>query len=109
MTSEFAMDAVPSPLERGFAALPMPFGWFAVGLSSELAAGEVKTLRYFGTEFVMWRGLEDNAVHAVDPFCPHLGAHLGVGGEVKGNDLRCPFHHWSFDGEGRVTDIPYTD
>lgn len=97
-----------SPLDRGYAGLPIPFGWFAVAMSGDIAPGEVKTLRYFATEFVMWRGA-DGAVHAVDPFCPHLGAHLGVASEVVGNDLRCAFHHWSFDGKGAVTDIPYTD
>ncbi|MBV1687310.1 Rieske 2Fe-2S domain-containing protein [Novosphingobium sp. G106] len=102
------MDAATSPLDRGYAKLPIPFGWFAVAMSGDIAPGEVKTLRYFSTEFVMWRG-EDGAVHVVDPYCPHLGAHLGVGGEVVGNDLRCPFHHWSFNGQGAATDIPYTD
>ena len=96
-----------SPLDRGYDQLPIPFGWFAVAQSDEIAAGEVKTLRYFNTEFVVWRG-EDGALRAVDPFCPHLGAHLGYGGQVVGDDLRCPFHHWSFDGEGAVAAIPYT-
>jgi phenylpropionate dioxygenase-like ring-hydroxylating dioxygenase large terminal subunit len=92
---------------RGYDKLPIPFGWFGVAMSDELAPGEVRTLRYFGTEFVVWRG-EDGAVHAVDPHCPHMGAHLGVGSEVIGNDLRCAYHHWRFDGEGGVVDIPYT-
>ncbi|RZK03527.1 MAG: (2Fe-2S)-binding protein [Novosphingobium sp.] len=102
------MDAATSPLDRGFHKLPIPFGWFAVATSGEIAPGEIRTLRYFGTEFVLWRG-HDGKANVVDPFCPHLGAHLGVASEVVGNDLRCGFHHWSFDGEGRVTDIPYTD
>ncbi len=95
-------------LPRGYDEMPIPFGWFAVALSTELAAGEVKTLEYFATEFVIWRG-EQGEVHAVDPFCPHLGAHLGVNSDVVGDDLRCPFHHWRFNGEGGVTDIPYTE
>ena len=93
---------------RGYAGLPIPFGWFAVGLSDEVAEGEIRTLEYFGTEFVMWRG-EDGTLRAVDPFCPHLGAHLGVNSDVVGNDLRCPYHHWTFNGEGGVTGIPYTN
>jgi phenylpropionate dioxygenase-like ring-hydroxylating dioxygenase large terminal subunit len=101
------MEAATSPIDRGYANLPIPFGWFAVALSDEIAKGEIKTLRYFGTEFVVWRG-EDGGIHAVDPHCPHLGAHLGIGGEVIGNDLRCPYHHWSFNGQGGVADIPYT-
>ena len=97
-----------SPLDRGYADLPIPFGWFAVALSGEIANGQVRTMRYFGTEFVVWRG-GDGQVRAVDPWCPHLGAHLGVNSDVVGNDLRCPYHHWSFNGEGGVTKIPYTD
>ena len=95
-------------LDRGYSELPIPFGWFGVAMSEDIAQGEVKTLQYFGTELVIWRG-EDGRVNAVDPFCPHLGAHLGTNSEVIGNDLRCPFHHWRFNGEGGVTDIPYTE
>ena len=105
---EFVMQSATATIvERGFAQLPMPFGWFAVAMSDEIGKGAIKTLRYFGTEFVVWRG-EDGQMNAVDPHCPHMGAHLGVGSEVIGNALRCAYHHWSFNGAGGVTDIPYT-
>ncbi len=101
------MNAVPSPIDRGYARLPIPFGWFGVAMSDEIAPGDIRTLRYFGTELVVWRG-EDGALAAVDPVCPHMGAHLGVSSSVVGNDLRCGYHHWSFGANGGVTDIPYT-
>ena len=101
-----AANSAASTAERGYAGMPIPFGWFAVAMSDEIGPGEVCTLRYFAKEFVLWRG-EDGAVHAVDPYCPHMGAHLGVNSAVIGNDLRCAYHHWRFDGQGRVTDIPY--
>lgn len=88
-------------------SLPMPFGWFALAYSSDLAVGQVSRFSYFDTELVAWRG-EDGAPRALDPYCPHMGAHLGVGGTVIGNDLQCPFHHWRYNGEGAVTAIPYT-
>ena len=100
------MVQTKSARERGY-DLPLPFGWFAVAMSDEVAPGEVKTLKYFNSEFVLWRG-EDGGLNALDPYCKHLGAHLGYGGEVIGKDLRCPFHHWSWNGQGGVTDIPYT-
>lgn len=100
------MDAEATILDRGYASLPLPFGWFAVAMSDEIAPGKIRTLRYFGTEFVMWRG-EDGALRVLDPFCPHLGAHLGVRSDVVGNELRCAFHHWKFNGDGSVADIPY--
>lgn len=81
-------------------------GWFVVAYSSELGIGDVKRLTYFGRELVAWRG-EDGDVRILDAYCPHLGAHLGVGGCVKGNDIACPFHAWVFSGEGACVDIPY--
>ena len=91
--------------DRGFSKLPIPFGWFAVAMSGDVAVGDIKTLDAFATQFVLWRG-EDGVLHAVDPYCPHLGAHLGVSSKVVGNDLQCGFHHWSFNGEGQVSGIP---
>jgi 3-ketosteroid 9alpha-monooxygenase subunit A len=86
--------------------LPFPCGWFCVADAHELAPGSVQRVRYFGRDLVLFRG-ESGAAHAFDPYCPHLGAHLGVGGTVVGDTLRCPFHHWRFEGSGRCVDIPY--
>lgn len=36
----------------------------------------------------------------MDAYCPHLGAHLGIGGTVEGETLRCPFHAFRFDTGG---------
>jgi len=102
------MSIIRNPSDRGYSQQPIPMGWFAVAYSEDIAPGEIQTLHYFGTEFVLWRG-HDGEIHAVDPYCPHLGAHLGVNSEVIGSDLRCAFHHWRFNGDGGVTDIPYTD
>jgi len=45
-----------------------------------------------------------------DAYCPHLGAHLGAGGRVEGECIRCPFHGWTFKGgDGRLANIPYSD
>jgi 3-ketosteroid 9alpha-monooxygenase subunit A len=87
--------------------LPLPDGWFQVAYSDELVpGGAVLRLAYFGGEQVAWRGTDGNA-RVFDAHCPHLGAHLGHGGAVVGDRLRCPFHHWEFDGEGRCVRIPY--
>jgi len=99
------MKQASTPSTRGYEQLPIPFGWFAVASSDEIASGQLKTLRYFGQELVAWR-TDGGVLSVVDPYCPHLGAHLG-GGEVIGDELRCPFHHWSYNATGGVTDIPY--
>jgi nitrite reductase/ring-hydroxylating ferredoxin subunit/putative sterol carrier protein len=83
----------------------LPHGWFPVAISSEIAAGEVTTVHYFGQDIVLFR-TESGAVSAFDKTCPHLGAHLG-GGTVEGDCLRCPFHGWRFDVQGRCVEVPY--
>lgn len=45
-------------------------------------------------------------MHALDAHCPHLGAHLGIQGKIIGNQIRCAFHGWQFDGSGMCRKIP---
>lgn len=86
--------------------LPIPFGWFVVALSNELSIAEVKPLHYFDRDLVLFR-TESGQAKVLDAICPHLGAHLGHGGTVKGESIACPFHGWEFNGEGYCTDVPY--
>lgn len=85
---------------------PIPYGWYAIEYSSQLAVGEVKPLHYFGRELVLFR-TESGEARVLDAYCPHLGAHLGHGGSVKGESISCPFHGWEFNGAGKCTEIPY--
>src|SRR6185369_8695239 len=71
--------------------LPVPFGWFFVAYSHELKPGELRNVQYFGQEWVQFR-TEQGEMGMVDPYCPHLGAHIGHGGKVDGESIRCPFH-----------------
>lgn len=83
-----------------------PKSWFKVAYSDELKKGEVKAIKYFGRELVIFRG-QDGQAHVTDAHCPHLGAHLGVQGRVEGNNIVCPFHGWKFSGNGDCVNIPY--
>ena len=96
--------------ERGesrYPYTPYPIGWFRIAYSDALAPGQVLKTHRFGRELVVFRTASGEACVA-DAHCPHLGAHLGYGGEVVGEAIRCPFHHWEFEGtSGRCTKIPY--
>lgn len=83
-----------------------PTGWFQVAWADEIEPGAVKPLRFFGQDLVMFR-TEAGVVHVLDAFCPHLGAHLGHGGKVMGDEIKCPFHAWKFNGAGECTEVPY--
>jgi phenylpropionate dioxygenase-like ring-hydroxylating dioxygenase large terminal subunit len=93
-------------MEREF-SFPLPNGWFQIAYSGELEPGEVMPLHYFGTELVLFRGEDDGRARVMDAYCPHLGAHLGYGGRVVGNSIRCPFHAWEFGEGGKCSNIPY--
>ena len=87
---------------------PVPNGWFIVAEARDLLPGEVRSLYLFGRDLVLYR-TAGGEPRMVDAHCPHLGAHLGVGGKVEGECLRCPFHGWSFGDGGRCVEIPYSD
>jgi 3-ketosteroid 9alpha-monooxygenase subunit A len=90
----------------GAASTKFAQGWYLLCWSSELEPSEVKPLRYFANDYVLFRG-EDGRATLLDAHCPHLGAHLGYGGRVDGNDIICPFHAWRFGSSGRCTEVPY--
>jgi phenylpropionate dioxygenase-like ring-hydroxylating dioxygenase large terminal subunit len=87
-------------------SLPIPFGWYCVAFSADLKVGEVKPIRYFDRNLVLFR-TESGVAKVLDAYCPHLGAHLGYGGKVAGESIACPFHGWQFNGEGQCTSVPY--
>jgi nitrite reductase/ring-hydroxylating ferredoxin subunit len=86
---------------------PVPNGWFIVARADELEPGTKLSRHYFARDLVVYRA-ESGEVRVVDAYCPHLGAHLGVGGKVAGDSIRCPFHGWRFEGaSGMCVEIPY--
>jgi len=78
--------------------------WYIALSSAKLRAGEARSLDVCGQWLVLYRG-SDGRVRALDGFCPHMGTDLGIG-RVLGDEIRCFFHHWRFNGEGRCTNIP---
>ena len=84
---------------------PFPDGWFRVAASADLPRGAVRPLRYFGRDLVAFRTV-DGVARVLDAHCPHLGAHLGHGGCVEGDAIRCPFHGWLIGGDGRCLATP---
>jgi phenylpropionate dioxygenase-like ring-hydroxylating dioxygenase large terminal subunit len=89
--------------------LPIPDGWFAVAWSKDLVPGDVQRLKYFDEELVLFRTRAGEA-RVLDAYCAHLGAHLGEGGKVIDDAIRCPFHQWHYDGtSGRCVRIPYAE
>lgn len=87
---------------------PIPFGWYAIAYSNELAIKDVKPLFFFNQHLVLFR-TESGCAQLLEPYCPHLGAHLGHGGHVTGELITCPFHAWQLNVKGEVISIPYAN
>ncbi len=81
--------------------------WNPVLLSEELPAGKIVGKDIFGTRVIIYRGADGKPV-VQSAYCPHLGADLAAGTLVDGK-VRCAYHHWKFDADGRCVDIPDVD
>ena len=79
---------------------PFPSGWYHVASLDELPPRKVLPLRALGRDLVLFRTKGGEAA-LLDAHCPHQGAHLGHGGRVIDETLRCPFHGWRFGADGR--------
>ena len=82
-----------------------PRGWYCVGFSADLKPGGRRAFTFLGNEVVLYR-TRSGRLCLSDAYCPHLGAHLGDG-EVRGEDIWCPFHGLTFDPQGRCSSSPY--
>jgi nitrite reductase/ring-hydroxylating ferredoxin subunit len=59
----------------------------------------VRAARYGDHELVVWR-TASGRLGVARAYCPHLGAHLGHEGRVRGDLLECGFHGFCFDARG---------
>ncbi|VWX59301.1 Rieske (2Fe-2S) domain-containing protein [Burkholderiales bacterium 8X] len=80
--------------------------WQPVALSRELPENDGSPLKVnlLGEELVAFRS-SDGVVGLVEARCPHRGANLYFG---RNEDcaIRCVFHGWKFDREGKPLELP---
>lgn len=85
---------------------PFPNGWYVLAYSAEVGNGEIITRRFVGKDILIFR-TESGKLAITEPYCPHMGGHLGHGGKIEGEHIKCPFHHFCFDGHGDCTATGY--
>ena len=80
--------------------------WLPAMLSSELPKPDCPPVRVLllGEKLIAFRD-SDGRVGLLDNFCPHRGASLFFGRNEECG-LRCVYHGWKFDVEGRCVDMP---
>jgi cholesterol 7-dehydrogenase len=76
-----------------------PNGWFCIGKSTDVQIGQTKYIDSHGEHVAVFRGT-NGKLYALEAYCAHMGANLGIDGQVTNEKcVRCPFHGWVFDGE----------
>jgi phenylpropionate dioxygenase-like ring-hydroxylating dioxygenase large terminal subunit len=77
--------------------------WFAVANVADLPDGRPLAVGLLGRKVVVWKSGE--RIAAWEDLCIHRGARLSLGRVVDGC-LRCPYHGWTYDADGRCVRIP---
>ncbi|HKB91099.1 MAG TPA: aromatic ring-hydroxylating dioxygenase subunit alpha, partial [Opitutaceae bacterium] len=77
--------------------------WFVVARSHELVSGRLQSRCVLSVDVVLWRS--DSGVRCWEDLCIHRGVKLSAG-SVCDNKVRCGYHGWTYDSEGRCTHIP---
>ena len=105
MTTLQSDEGAVREIEAGAAPTRFARGWHCLGLTRDLGDGKPHTINAFGQKLVAFRS-GDGKLNVLDGYCRHMGGDLSQG-EVKGNEIACPFHDWRWGGDGRCKSIPY--
>jgi predicted TIM-barrel fold metal-dependent hydrolase/nitrite reductase/ring-hydroxylating ferredoxin subunit len=78
--------------------------WQPVALGREIEAGKAMPIHVMGERFTLFRG-EPGTPHVVGFRCAHRSAQLSIGW-VRGDCIKCMYHGWTFDGDGKCVERP---
>jgi nitrite reductase/ring-hydroxylating ferredoxin subunit len=84
-----------------------PNYWYPAFMSRDIKPGEVKEVVFWRREFAVYRGL-DGSMRCIENRCAHRNLKLSLG-QVEGCTLRCAYHGWAYDGDGKLVDMPHND
>ena len=82
-----------------------PDFWYPLAWCDELKVGKTLGRRFAGLPIVLYRG-KSGQVFALEDRCAHrqVPLHLGV---VSGDELKCHYHGWTYNGTGKCVNVPY--
>ena len=74
--------------------------WYPAVNASEVGTKKPKQVRMLGTDLCFFRDKKGEVV-ALNDVCPHRGGILSEGDCHFKGFVTCPYHAWTFDGEGK--------
>lgn len=81
--------------------------WHPIAASGQLRDRGTRPVRLLGENLVLYRD-KAGKLGLVEPHCPHRGASL-LFGIPEEEGLRCTYHGWLFDAEGKCLEQPYEE
>ena len=80
--------------------------WYPVAYLKDLDPARPSAFTLLGDPLVLWWDQHYNQWRAFADVCPHRLVPLSEGRINELGNLECPYHGWSFNGEGHCTRIP---
>lgn len=80
--------------------------WYPVAYLDDLDRRQPTPFTLLGTDLVLWHEPVSGLWRAFADVCPHRLVPLSDGRINGRGELECPYHGWSFGGDGRCTLIP---
>ena len=77
--------------------------WHIIGEKKDFIPNKLNKISIFNNDYLVW--FDDLKYYAMDNHCSHRGASLYLG-ELKDNNVICPYHGYEFNKNGKLFKIP---
>jgi phenylpropionate dioxygenase-like ring-hydroxylating dioxygenase large terminal subunit len=103
-------SSIPAPRVAATASTPpeSPWrrSWYPVAFLADLDRARPAAFTLLGDDLVIWWDQADQQWRAFADVCPHRLVPLSEGRLNEAGQLECPYHGWTFRGDGLCTAIP---
>ena len=82
-----------------------PNYWYAFEYERAVKKGDVLEVKFWNTSIALFRD-HNGQIKAIENRCAHRQLKLSVG-EVKDCKLVCPYHGWSYNGDGKLVEVEH--
>jgi len=77
--------------------------WYVIGEQKTTKKNKVQKVSIWGKNYAYW--FDGSKYFSIDDACSHRGASLSLG-QIKNNNIVCPYHAYEFDVEGTLKVVP---
>jgi 5,5'-dehydrodivanillate O-demethylase oxygenase subunit len=81
--------------------------WQPVAVAADIGPGKTLAIRVMNEDLTLYRG-HSGQPYVVDQRCAHRLTLLKTGW-VEGEEIRCRYHGWKYNGAGQCTEMPAED